>query len=208
MKTFNCTQCGASVRRLSLKDRWAHCDYCKAKFLLPEEKRPVVTGLSFGVITASDPDGDDAEFGPLAKAVGVVFLLAIIVFSGIKVQEEIQARQNADREAKEALVREENKIPNVPVRVDWDDGPDDVLHYELPAVGTIAFAAARGLDKTPGAKEVVVVEVKLDPQGNVREAEMITGNMVLYHYSTKAARTTVFSPNPKKKTRKIIYTFG
>lgn len=209
MKTFNCTQCGASIKRISLKDRWAHCDYCKASFLIPEEKRPVVTGLSFSEIRASDPDSDDGiELGPLGKAVGVVVLLVLIVFGGIEAQDQIRAHEESDRKAKETRVREENKVTNVPVSVDWDGGSGDVLHYQLPTISTIAFAVVRGLDKPPGTKQTVVIRVTIDQEGNVSGTEVLYGNVMLHRIAADAAGMTVFSPGSRKRTRKITYTFG
>jgi hypothetical protein len=50
MKVITCPQCGALVREFSLKDKFAQCEYCKAKILLednrdriveiPDEKKP------------------------------------------------------------------------------------------------------------------------------------------------------------------------
>lgn len=208
MKNLNCTQCGAPIHPIFLKDRRARCDYCKAGFLLPEEKRPVSAGLSFGVITASDPDGDDPELGPLAKAVGVIFLLAIIVFGGIKMQEHVRSRPDAERKADEARLREANTAVDIPVTIEWEGGTNEVLHYKMPAVNPTTFAIARGLQKAPGTKQVVVVRVTIDGDGRVIEAEMVSGNIMLQRFATESAGTTVFSPNPKKRTRTITYTFG
>jgi hypothetical protein len=208
MKTFNCTQCGASIKRISLKDRWAHCDYCKARFLLPEEKRPIVTGLTFGVITAGDSDDDGPESGRIWIAAACVLGVALVVFSGIKYQGDV-AREEALKaeKAKETRLREEY-VTNVPVSVEWDGGADDVLHYELPAVNTTTFALARRLEKAPSSRYVVVVQVKLDQEGKASEVEAVTGNIMLQQFATKAARATFFSPRSKKKKRKITYTFG
>ncbi len=210
MKTFNCTQCGASIERISMRDRWAHCDYCKTRFHLPEEKRPIVTSLTFGVISASDPDSDGPELGYLWKAAFVVILPSIIVYGGIKTQEELRAREESSRieKAKKAQLSEVNKVTNVPVSVKLEDGSDDVLSYELPTLDTTSFALARRIENSSGSKYVVVVRVNLDPEGNVRETEALAGNIMLQQFATKAARNTVFSPNAKKKTRKITYTFG
>lgn len=208
MKTFNCTQCGASIRRISLKDKSADCEYCKAKFLLPEEKRPVVTGLSFGEIRAGDPDSDGPDLGPLAKAVGVALLLGIIVFGGIKAQEQLRAREESERKASVARVRDENRVTNVPVSVEWEGAAHEVVHYELPVVDTIAFALARQYGNAGESKQVVVVRVKIDRDGSATEAELVSGSAMLQLPATKAARATSFSPDLKKKVRNIIYTFG
>lgn len=42
MKAVTCPQCGAIIKRISLKDKFAFCDYCEAKILLPEEKEKIV----------------------------------------------------------------------------------------------------------------------------------------------------------------------
>ncbi len=38
MKAITCPQCGALIKRISLKDKFAFCDYCGAKILLEENK--------------------------------------------------------------------------------------------------------------------------------------------------------------------------
>jgi DNA-directed RNA polymerase subunit RPC12/RpoP len=42
MKAITCTQCGALVKRILLRDRFALCDYCGAKILLSENKENMV----------------------------------------------------------------------------------------------------------------------------------------------------------------------
>lgn len=42
MKAMTCPQCGALIKKISLKDEFADCDYCKAKILLAENKDKIV----------------------------------------------------------------------------------------------------------------------------------------------------------------------
>lgn len=39
---MTCTQCGALIKRISLEDKFAYCDYCGAKILLEENKEKIV----------------------------------------------------------------------------------------------------------------------------------------------------------------------
>ena len=208
MKTFNCTQCGASIEQISLKDRWAHCEYCKARFLLPEEKRPIVTSLTFGVIKAGDSESDELDFS-LWKPALLVLGFLLVIYGVVKYQEHLnRAEASRIEKAKEIRLKEVSKVTNVLVSVEWDGGSDDVLHYELPTLDTSAFALARRIENASGAKHVVVIRVRLDRQGNVTEAEPVSGNVMLQQLATKAAEKTVFSADPKKRTRTITYTFG
>jgi len=208
MKTFNCTQCGASIEQISLKDRWAHCDYCKARFLLPEEKRPIVTSLTFGVIKAGDSESDELDFS-LWKPALLVLGFLLVIYGAVKYQEHLnRAEASRIEKAKASQLQEVSKVTNVPVSVEWDGGSDDVLHYELPTVDSSAFALARRIENASGGKHVVVIRVKLDRKGNVTEAEPISGNIMLQQLAIKAAGRTVFSADSKKKSRTITYTFG
>ena len=208
MKTFNCTQCGASIEQISLKDRWAHCDYCKARFLLPEEKRPIVTSLTFGVIKAGDSESDELDFS-LWKPALLVLGLLLVIYGAVKYQEHLnRAEASRIEKAKEARLQEVSKVTNVPVSVEWDGGSDDVLHYELPTVDSSAFALARRIENASGGKHFVVIRVRLDRKGNVTEVEPVSGNVMLQQLAIKAAGKTLFSADSKKKTRTITYTFG
>lgn len=42
MKAITCSQCGALIKRISLKDKFAHCDYCGAKILIEENKERII----------------------------------------------------------------------------------------------------------------------------------------------------------------------
>lgn len=42
MKAITCSQCGALIKRISLKDKFAFCDYCGAKILIGENKERIV----------------------------------------------------------------------------------------------------------------------------------------------------------------------
>ncbi len=42
MKAMTCPQCGALIKKISLKDEFADCDYCEAKILLEENKDRIV----------------------------------------------------------------------------------------------------------------------------------------------------------------------
>ena len=42
MKAIACPQCGALIKTVSLKDNFAHCDYCEAKILLPNDKKLLI----------------------------------------------------------------------------------------------------------------------------------------------------------------------
>ncbi len=42
MKAMTCPQCGALIKKISLKEEFAVCDYCEAKILLSENKDKIV----------------------------------------------------------------------------------------------------------------------------------------------------------------------
>jgi DNA-directed RNA polymerase subunit RPC12/RpoP len=42
MKAITCSQCGALIKRISLKDKFANCDYCGAKILIEENKERII----------------------------------------------------------------------------------------------------------------------------------------------------------------------
>ena len=41
MKAITCPQCGALVKTVSPKDKFAACDYCKAKISLPDDRQDI-----------------------------------------------------------------------------------------------------------------------------------------------------------------------
>jgi hypothetical protein len=42
MKAMTCPQCGALIRKISLKDKFAECDYCEARILLADNRDRIV----------------------------------------------------------------------------------------------------------------------------------------------------------------------
>jgi DNA-directed RNA polymerase subunit RPC12/RpoP len=42
MKAITCSQCGALIKRISLRDKFALCDYCVAKIIFEENKERIV----------------------------------------------------------------------------------------------------------------------------------------------------------------------
>ncbi|MEZ5426204.1 MAG: energy transducer TonB [Pyrinomonadaceae bacterium] len=49
MKAITCSQCGAVIKRIRIRDKYAHCDYCDAVFPIEEKK----------VIEIPSPPGED-----------------------------------------------------------------------------------------------------------------------------------------------------
>lgn len=42
MKAMTCPQCGALIRKISLKDKFAECEYCEARILLADNRDKIV----------------------------------------------------------------------------------------------------------------------------------------------------------------------
>lgn len=42
MKAITCPQCGALVKKISLRDKFVPCDYCGAKILFEENKERII----------------------------------------------------------------------------------------------------------------------------------------------------------------------
>jgi hypothetical protein len=108
MKAMTCPQCGALIKRISLKDKFAVCDYCEVRILLEENRdrivempdKPAEKQLSpweeyranYEKVNARvrqldsphlQPPPDTSFVGPLI--VGVIVLIAgIIIFAGLK----------------------------------------------------------------------------------------------------------------------------
>ncbi|MGB7068435.1 MAG: hypothetical protein WBD22_02990 [Pyrinomonadaceae bacterium] len=231
MKTFTCTQCGALIEQISLKDRWARCDYCGARILLPEDVKStkVLAEPAF-----TEPGEMSSQNQLSIRFFGILGLVGILFVFLIGGGLAVGSYRNKQREAKYRAERQRAAttyspaptptlipvyIPTPPtstpmpeilyrVNVKWD-GPDDMEHYEEPAIDypDLPTYDIAELKRTVFKNRSVGVRIKIDTSGEVTEAEAVSGHPALRRASVEAAKRSLFSNRRKPTTRIITYFF-
>jgi len=222
MKAITCTQCGALIKRISLREKFAFCDYCGAKILLEENKEKIVE------IPEKKIDFAPPNYVPARNnyAVWIVmlsillFLLPVIlvfIFAG-------KSRNNSTNFSEKSPAARYSVSPfptaqptvqptvypniNYQVSVNWD-GANDMEHFENPNIDMTKLTTSdeKELKKTVFKNRSVPVKVTIDENGEVTEAKAISGHPILKEAAENAARKTLFANRKKPTTRLLTYIF-
>lgn len=242
MKAMTCPQCGALIKRISLKDKFAECEYCEARILLEENRDRIVELPDKPAVPPPSPweeyrqnyqkaNERAAEFnspyhnptptdtsfaGPLI--VGVIVLVAgIIIFAGLK----NSSSRSADATPRTA-VRATTPLPSVQsypiptpapqvnyqVKVQWT-GANDMEQFENPKIDTAKLPTTdeTELKKTVFKNRAVQVRITIGTDGEVTNAEAVSGHPILAEAAVEAAKKTLFNSRAKPTTRVLTYYF-
>jgi len=227
MKAITCTQCGAIIKRISLRDKVALCDYCGAEILLEENRENIVeipdhenAWKSAELYQPDDNSGLDQTtrliiFGVVGT---VVFLTIVFIIAGKKTADD---RANSAKKSFAATTTPGAPPPPFPtvnptvyprityeVEVKWI-GDDDMEHYEVPSIDETKLPTGDGkeLKKTVFKNRRAEVKITIDENGDVTEAKAISGHPILKEAAENAARKTLFANRRKPTTRLLTYIF-
>lgn len=237
MKAITCTQCGALIKRISLKEKFAHCDYCGAKILLAENKDNIIEipnqkekeltpwqqhqenyrKLRERTQLYDSPPVNYPEENRNILTIIVIFALAMLLF-GFGLSKGCNYRPLGDNETKVS-----NNLTSPPIdystptptpkisyeaRVEWAS----ITLMEQYVIPQIDAAKLLTFDKAELKKTVfknrrVQVRVTIDSEGNVISAEGVSGHPVLQEAAIKAARQTLFKRQKNNITHTLTYYF-
>jgi DNA-directed RNA polymerase subunit RPC12/RpoP len=226
MKAITCTQCGAIIKKISLRDKVAICDYCGVEILLEENKEKIIEIPDKKVaLTYPESDTSDYQAGQDAFTVGKIFLgIAVFVFAIIIIfisgKSALDRRSNSKEKTLAATATPyayatpftfanvvSPKI-NYNVDVKWI-GDDDMEHYEVPSIDEtkLTTSDAKELKKTVFKNRSVQVKVTINEDGEVTEAKAISGHPILKEAAETAAKKTLFANRRKPAGRLLTYIF-
>jgi hypothetical protein len=213
MKAINCTQCGAIIKRVLFSERFAICDYCEAKIVLPKENT-----LSFAGIDPPVYPSERRNYVVWAVIFCfAVVLLPMILFSifGKDSSEDSTNKTFATKpkpnySTTPFLIAMPTVSPqiNYQVNVKWD-GSNDMEYFETPNIDTTKLKTGdeKELKKTVFANRSVQVRITINENGEVSEAQAISGHPILKEAAENAARKTLFSNRSKPSKRLLTYVF-
>jgi DNA-directed RNA polymerase subunit RPC12/RpoP len=218
MKAITCTQCGALIKRISLREEFAFCDYCGAKILLEENKEKILE-IPDRKMEFAPPNDVPApnNYGVWIIMLAILlFLLPVIlvfIFAGTSrngstgfTEKTVAARYSVTP----FPTAQPTVYPNInyQVSVTWD-GSNDMEHFENPSIDMTKLPTSdeKELKKTVFKNRSVPVKVTIDENGEVTEAKAISGHPILKEAAENAARKTLFANRRKPTTRLLTYIF-
>jgi DNA-directed RNA polymerase subunit RPC12/RpoP len=225
MKAITCPQCGAIIKRISLKDESVACDYCGAEILLEEHREKIVEIPDHGhVWKPAEMDRTDYSGGtnykPLIAFVVIgasIFLTIVFIIAGKKA---VGDQSNSTKKSFAATTSPYSPPPfptvkptvypkiTYEVEVKWI-GDDDMEHYEVPSIDETKLPSGDGkeLKKTVFKNRRAEVKITIDENGDVTEAKAVSGHPILKEAAENAARKTLFANRRKPTTRLLTYIF-
>lgn len=113
-------------------------------------------------------------------------------------------------QAHSSIVEPEQEFPvvNYQPRISWD-GPNDLEHFESPEVdiSSVRHMSSDEVKKTVFKNRNVKLKVIINTEGEIDEAEVISGHPLLAEAAVASAKRTIFSSRKKPTTRVLTYTF-
>lgn len=225
MKAITCTQCGALIEKIALKDKFARCDYCGARILLRENMDKVIDIPDRLERVGRDDSPDFIAPGPKSAnslVTGIIVISAVVIFAGgglitmvgilfsqpVKLKDKTAAVKNTDSRKSETPLP--TPLPRIvyQARVQWD-GKNDMVHFENPQIEIekLPTFETDELKKTVFRDRGVEVKVTIAATGEVVSAEALSGHPVLMEAAQNAALKTLFSSRQKPVSRVLTYYF-
>lgn len=175
MKAITCSQCGALVKEISLKDKFAFCDYCGAKIRLEENKiiefRPPQPKLK--PIVGKDRErlfeqtlrqnNDDNSYNDTKKVINIILVIifgSCLVFTPLYLAAIFKKREPV----------EETKPANI--RKIVETTPEPVQIYETPKpIPNISYRAYVQYNTNIGADyiEIPTIPGEKLPTDDIKE---------------------------------------
>ncbi len=235
MKAITCSQCGALIKKISLKEKFAVCDYCGAKILLKENRDKIVEIPDENAgeqqlspweqyldnsekIAESSKQYDAPSTYPQDTHKSMVFwVICLIPFALVLVATiginsvSCLVRPFAEKDKKTLKNTPAATIDrqiNYQVKIQWN-GKYDMEHFETPRIdlSKLPTLDEAELKKTVFNERSVQVRVTIDTTGEVSKAEAISGHPLLQEAAEKGAKKTIFNPRQKPTERTLTYFF-
>ncbi len=235
MKAITCSQCGAVIKRIRLRDKIAYCDYCDATIPIIKDKvvemadKPESEGVKkltnweiyqqrrkevenkFIPHIQPPDDSIDSEtklklFGLLAAAAALI-IIPILLHSFFSSSANVLPGSGRAIESRTAPT----PCPNVVVTIYSYYFTGDQHYIEHPELDLSKLPSCdeKELKTTIFSDQNNKVEVELivDPDGDVIEAKAISGDPLLRRPSEAAAGKSKFIKRANNEKRKITYRF-
>lgn len=243
MKAMTCPQCGALIKKISLKNEFADCDYCEAKILIAENKDKIVEFTDKKLSAweqyrenhrqinerTKQYDSDythleEPKAGNSLVGTVVVFLVIgfiaiggfIAIIASISSRPSDLTKKTQPRPIASPLVIPTIAYPtatplpeiNYQVNVEWS-GANDMEHFENPQIDSSKLPSRNyaELKKTVFKNRAAQVKVTINTDGEVTQAEAISGHPILKEAAVEAAKKTLFNSRSKPTTRILTYYF-
>ena len=232
MKAITCTQCGATLDRVSERSLIIECEYCGARIMMPgrEEREEKVKPRLLVVVEPPElelrpePVVSPAKIG-VAVAFALIIPLMIFVFAVIRrpPPSPVQASSTPYTYSSpypsgtpsswswSASANTSDKplpVVNYQPRVSWE-GSNDMEHFEDPQVdlSSVSDLTTEEVLKTVFKNRVVKLRVVINTEGEIDDVETISGHPILVAAATESARRSVFNSRSKPTKRVLTYTF-
>lgn len=228
MKAITCSQCGALIKRIRERDRFAVCEYCRAKIPIQKEKviivpdkpeKPKLRELSekekANVFESVELD-DEVVFGftDEAKAVGfitlAVFLIAvpIVLYNLLSPEAEVSETKKPKKisEIKTPTPTPE-PCPNIYIYSFNLYFEDDTHFIKNPKLENSQLPTCDPTELRKGIfsdrNTTVKVKITVNKEGEVTDAKQISGDKFFKESAEQAALKSLFIKQ-KRQTAKII----
>lgn len=224
MKAITCTQCGAIINDVSEASLIIDCDYCGAKIMIPS--RPIEHKTEQGSEPIQYEEIPSTAVVSRNLFTRVIAAVAIIPI-GIAIISVATRRERPDPPLTltrttpvpvtyptyQAPVVQQEPEPEYPVvnyqpRISWD-GPNDLEYFDSPEVdiSSVRHLTSEEVKKTVFKNRTVKLKVIINTEGEIDEAEVISGHPLLADAAVASAKRTIFSSRKKPTTRVLTYTY-
>ncbi|MGI9054536.1 MAG: hypothetical protein ACR2F2_01905 [Pyrinomonadaceae bacterium] len=237
MKAITCSQCGALVKEISLKERFADCNYCGAKIRLEENKiiefrqpEPKLKAfadkereLLFEDMLEQNNDADSYNDGNKVMNVLAIFLvigifvgLPILLFNAFNSEPEQKRKTPIPNPTSQSIPKSPLVIkmptphPSISYRAYVQYNSDIGADYvEIPSIemAKLPTGDIKELKKTVFAQRRIRVRVTINENGEVTDAKAQNGHQILQESSVEAAKKSLFSNRRKPISLTLTYIY-
>ncbi len=229
MKAITCSQCGALIKRVRIRDKYAECDYCHATIPVIKEKvieigakqisrsKPQMPPKNFIDIDLFEVEPESVYtgwklifmsmllFGGLIAAIGgVAFLLSTADFKPERsISEEIEATPE----------HQPTKIPTPPPSFSYRVNVKYPIllnadHIEIPTLDEeFPTYDIDELKKTIFKEKRIRVQIDINKDGEVTQAKALNGHEILRNNSETAAKKSLFAKRKTSTSATLTYIY-
>jgi hypothetical protein len=228
MKAITCSQCGALIKQIRLRDKFAECDYCHAKIpvekekvIVISEKKPQLEKLSEkqkkSVFRSYDLDEDYVpEISEESKIVGfmifIAFVIAVpIVLYYIFSPDDVKPKTVKESYKTETPTPASEPCPNISVFITNSYWEDDKHFIQNPELSNSALPTCDLTELRKGIfsdrNRIVEVKVTVNKEGDVTAAKLVSGDEFFKESAERAALKSLFIKQKRQTTKTITYRY-
>ncbi len=222
MRAINCTQCGATIDKVSEGSVILHCNYCGARIMLQPRQADVKPPRQVDA-PEFELNSQPAPFFRMATLVGgAIVLIPLFIGFVLLVSKPPQSTPAKAYSAPSTPYSYSTpsswSVPDVPEkpipvvnyqpRISWD-GPSDLEHFESPTVdiSSVKDLTSEEIKNTVFKNRIVKLRVIINTEGEIDTVETISGHPILVEAATASAKSSIFRSRSKPTTRILTYTF-